>query len=228
MHSNSSHHPLLEKARTALAFIEFQREWLAEDGILFNHLVQDKHALRAAATNASRVLAAARQARWTVVHAGLDFRADPSYRLFAGGKRMSGLRAAIPRAGTWTGEGAAFFPPFVPQMDEFVSQGRSGASILKNATLDPFLRNNRIDTLILLGFATHVCVESTLREAHDMGINCWIVTDGCAAFTRQQHDHMLHHVLHHFGAGIESEALINHMQSDDTHQSRAEADACSF
>ncbi|WP_296228115.1 cysteine hydrolase [Ralstonia sp. UBA689] len=210
--------PLLEKSRTALVFIEFQREWLATDGVLFNGLVQDKEAFLSAVGNAERVLTEARQQGWTIVHAGLDLRSDAAYRLFSGGENVLGLRAAIPRAGTWTGAGAAFVPPFVPQGDEFVSQGRSGASVLRNSTLDPFLRNNRIDSLVLMGFATHVCVESTLREAHDMGINCWVVTDGCAAFTEGQHNHVLNHVVHHFGAGIESEALVQRMHAANSQE----------
>lgn len=86
--------------------------------------------------------------------------------------------------------------------------------MLKNSTLDPFLRNNRIDTIVLMGFATHVCVESTLREAHDIGLNCWIVTDGCAAFTEAQHDHVVEHVLHHFGAGIDTATLTRHLKGE--------------
>lgn len=198
----------LNKARSALIFIEFQAEWLAEDGVLFQRLVQDKEAFRNAVAQAALVLEAARNSGWSIVHAGLDLCGDPGYQLFAGGQNVLGLRAAIPRAGTWTGEGAAFFPPFVPMPGEFVSRGRSGASVLKNSTLDAFLRNNRIDTIVLMGFATHVCVESTLREAHDSGLNAFVVTDACAAFTRAQDEYFSQHILHHFGAEITSASLV--------------------
>ncbi|WP_431825071.1 cysteine hydrolase [Burkholderia sp. F1] len=204
----------IDKQRTALVFIEFQNEWLGEDGVLFQHLVQDKAPFRKAVSNAAQILTTARDEGWTIAHAGLDLRNDPHYRLFAGGSNVLGLRAAIPRAGTWVGQGAAFSPPFVPRQDEFVTQGRSGASVLKHSTLDPFLRNNRIDTIVLMGFATHVCVESTLREAHDLGLDCWIATDACAAFTEAQHDHVVAHVLHHFGAGIDTATLTRHLKGE--------------
>jgi nicotinamidase-related amidase len=199
---------VIDKTRTALVFIEFQAEWLADDRVLFDRLVQDKEAFRNAVSHAEKVLKEARHSGWTIVHAGMDLRTDPNYRVFSGGHGMLGLRSAIPRAGTWTGKGAEFVPPFVPELGEFIVQGRTGASVLKNSNLDAFLRNNRIDTLILLGFATHVCVESTLREAHDMGMNAWVVTDGCAAFTQLQHDYFLQHILHHFGAGIDTMSLV--------------------
>ncbi|HAT30622.1 MAG TPA: isochorismatase [Janthinobacterium sp.] len=204
---------LIEKSRSALVFIEFQAEWLGDDAILFERLVQDKDAFRAAATRAAAVLEAARFHGWNIVHAGLDLRDDPAYRLFAGGQGMLGLRGAIPGAGRWTGAGAAFVAPFVPRAGEFISHGRSGASVLGNANLDAYCRNNRIDTLILMGFATHVCVESTLRGAHDSGFNTWVVGDACAAFTRQQDSHFHEHILHHFGAGIAAAALVRHMAS---------------
>jgi nicotinamidase-related amidase len=191
--------------RAALVLIEFQREWLAEDGRLQRALIADKAAFADAVASAERLLHAARAAGLWVAHCGLDLRHDPDYLLFGRGRATSGLRAAIPQAGTWTDAGAAFVPPFVPQHGEFVAQGRSGASVLKNATLDPFLRNSDVRTLYLAGFATHVCVESTLRDAHDLGYDPVLVQDACAAFTREQHDHVRRAVLPHFGreAGVE-------------------------
>ncbi len=124
---------------------------------------------------------------------------------------MLGLRKAIPAAGTWKERGAAFVAPFVPREGEFVLKGRSGASVLKNATLDPFLRNNDINTLFLMGFATHVCVESTLREAHDLGYNAYVVEDACAAFEAAQHEHVRRHVIHHFGEETDASTLIARM-----------------
>lgn len=201
----------VSRARTALVFIEFQHEWVAEDGTLRQRLVRDHDAFHGAVERAGAVLEAARTYGWTVAHAGLDLRHDPNYRIFHGGRGVTGLRAAIPGAGTWTGRGAEPVEPFVPRVGEFVSVGRSGASVLKNSTLDPFLRNNDINTLFLMGFATHVCVESTLREGHDLGYNAWIVGDGCAAFERAQHEHVRDHVVHHFGAMTTADALIDRM-----------------
>lgn len=200
--------PTITKPRTALVFIEFQQEWLAADGLLYQKLIEDKPAFQAAVTNAASVLQAARECGWAVVHAGLDMRSDPHYRLFASGHGVLGLRAAIPRVATWTGDGARFVAPFEPQSGEYIVRGRSGASVLKNSTLDAYLRNNRLDNVIFMGFATHVCVESSLREAHDMGLNAWVANDACAAFTVEQHAHFMQHILHHFGACISSAELV--------------------
>ncbi|MGE4504921.1 MAG: cysteine hydrolase [Desulfovibrionaceae bacterium] len=205
----------VHKDRSALVFIEFQREWLDPEGTLARLLVQDKPAFGRAVENAAGVLAAARANGWLVAHAGLDMRHDPGYLLFGAGKggERLGLRGVIPRAGTWTGSGAEFAEPFVPREGEFPVRGRSGASAFKNSTLDPFLRNNGVSTVFLLGFATHVCVESSLREAHDLGYDAWLVHDGCAAFTAEQHEHVRRHVVHHFGAEVDAATLIQRMEA---------------
>lgn len=190
------------KENTALIFIEFQKEWLSPEGILQQRLVRDGERVRQAAARAGEVLDAARRNGWTVAHAGLDLRGDPTARLFAGGRGVLGLRAAIPAAGSWTGEGADFAEPFVPRSGEFVVAGRSGASVFDHGNLQPFLRNNRVDTVLLMGFATHVCVESSLRSAHDAGYNAYVVLDACAAFNREQDAYFAQNILHHFGAGV--------------------------
>jgi nicotinamidase-related amidase len=210
----------IDKSRTALVFIEFQNEWLNTEGVLFNRLIQDKQEIFSAVRHADAILQAAREQGWHVVHAGLDFTHDSTYRLFAGGQGVMGLRAAIPQAQTWVGDASAFVPPFVPKHGEFVTRGRSGASVLKNSNLDAFLRNNRIDTLVLCGFATHICVESSMREAHDMGLNVYVAEQACAAFNRAQHDYFLEHIVHHFGAAIATDALLM--------QINAREPACSF
>ena len=198
----------IDKSRTAFVFIEFQNEWLARDGVLRALLVKDAPQFQTAIENGARILEAAREEGWRIAHAGLDLRNDPTYQIFGPADQALGLRQAIQNAGTWTGSGAEFPAPFTPQGGEFVVSGRSGASVLTNSTLDAFLRNNDINTIVFLGFATHVCVESSLRHAHDLGYNVYVVTDAVGAFEDHQNAYFQEHVLHHFGAGITTEDVI--------------------
>ena len=103
------------------------------------------------------------------------------------------------------------FPePFAPRRGEFVVAGRSGASVItnSNSNLDPYLRNNGIDHLYLLGFALHVCVESTLRHAHDLGYEVTVISDAAPAFTAQQQAHVIGQVVHQFGRSMTTEELL--------------------
>ncbi|MEI6892347.1 MAG: cysteine hydrolase [Pontiella sp.] len=199
----------LNKRTTAIVFIEFQKEWLDPKAKLRRLLVQDDHDFQQATAHAEQILHQARTQGWRVVHAGMDLTADPEYLLFNGGQKVQGLRAAIPHASTWTGDQAAFAKPFIPEAGEYIVQGRSGASVLKNSTLDPYLRNTGITTLILLGFALHVCVESSLREAHDIGYNVMVPTDACGVFEPAQRTYVEQHVIHHFGTQINTTNLLS-------------------
>jgi nicotinamidase-related amidase len=203
---------LLDKERTALVFIEFQEEWIGDKAFLRKELVKDDAAMDRATAAAANVLDRARRSGWKIAHAPLDFSQDTNYLLLGRGEGKAGLAGAIPRLRTWQTEGSRFIAPFVPRAGEFVSRGRSGASVLTNATLDAYLRNNDINTIVLMGFATHVCVESTLRQAHDMGYNVYVVTDGVAPFEPEQQAYFEKHVLHHFGRPITSQQLIAQMR----------------
>ena len=194
---------------SALVLIEFQREWLGDDGKI-RHLMQDKEQFEFAIEGAKRVVGAARQHGMPVVHCGLRF--QNGYPEL--GRGLYGLRAVIPRVGTFPsdGKGSQFVEPFVPKSDEFVVQGRVGGSGFAGSNLDAYLRNQRLDTIYLAGFALHVCVESTLRHGHDLGYNVVVLEDACAAFTPAQRKHVLEDVIHHYGEHITVDKFISHFE----------------
>lgn len=203
-----SHKPDIDRSRSALIFIEFQNEWLDPDAPL-NQLIEDRSQFENGVRNAALIIEQARRSGFPVVHAGLSLVDDPTYSIFGGGHGKSGLKGAIPKAETWRDpQRVAYAEPFVPEPGEFVVAGRSGASVLTNSNLDAYLRNNRIDQIFLLGFALHVCVESTLRHAHDLGYEVTVVSDAAPAFTATQRDHVISNVIHHFGHDITTEQLL--------------------
>jgi nicotinamidase-related amidase len=50
---------------------------------------------------------------------------------------------------------------------------------LKTDLLD-YLKTNKIDTLVICGMQTHMCVEAATRAASDYGFKCILVHDACA------------------------------------------------
>lgn len=194
--------------QTALILIETQNEWLSERGKL-RRLIKDKEAFQQSEKKLEKVLYKARERSLPIVHAGLRF--QTGYPELANGK--SGLRAAILKAGTFPANesGSDFFPPLAPAEGEFVVSGRTGASAFSGSNLDIFLRNNKIEYLLLTGYATHVCVESTLRDAHDRGYHAILIEDACAAFTSAQQAYVMQHIVHHFGSSITCEDFLKGM-----------------
>jgi nicotinamidase-related amidase len=43
-----------------------------------------------------------------------------------------------------------------------------------------YLKSNKIDTLIICGMQTHMCVEAATRAASDYGFKCILIHDACA------------------------------------------------
>jgi len=205
----NSQDEVLSCGGSALIMIEYQNEWVSGEGRLRSLLVEDEEMFSSAIEHSKTLLFIARKLGVNVVHVTL--KPDANYCIF--GRAEYGLRAAIPKAGTWKGNMTNIHPSFAPIDDEHVISERTGVSGFAGSNLDSFLRNNRIDTIFLAGFATHVCVESTLREAHDKGYRTFVVTDATGAFTESQKIYFQSHVLHHFGHGInvkQFEAMFTH------------------
>jgi nicotinamidase-related amidase len=196
-----------EKERSALILIETQNEWMHPDGKLNQALVKDQEMMQNSIINIEKALDHARKIDFEVIHVGLRF--QEGYPELGNGK--SGLRKAIPNAGTFPidGFGAQFFETVEPLKDEFIVTGRVGASGFTGSNLDAYLRNNKIENLYLVGYATHVCVESTLREAHDKGYNTFLISDATSAFNRMQQDYVLSEIVHHFGEHLTTKEFIN-------------------
>lgn len=192
--------------KSALILIETQNEWMHPDGKLYKSHIKDKEMLHKSIKNIEKVLDYARQNNIMVIHVGLRF--EKGYPELANGK--SGLRKGIPNAGTFPIHefGSQFYETVKPLDTEFVVTGRVGASGFTGSNLDAFLRNNKIENLYLVGYATHVCVESTLRDAHDRGYNTFLISDATSAFNQEQQDYVLKEIVHHFGEHLTSQEFI--------------------
>lgn len=195
------------KEKSALILIETQNEWMHKEGKLYKALVKDKEMMHNSIANIEKALDYARKNNIEVIHVGLRF--EKGYPELANGK--SGLRKAIPNAGTFPINefGSQFYETVKPIEGEFVVTGRVGASGFTGSNLDVYLRNNKIENLYLVGYATHVCVESTLRDAHEKGYNTFLISDGTSAFNRMQQGYVLSEVVHHFGEHLTTKEFIN-------------------
>ena len=196
-----------EQGKSALILIETQNEWMHPNGKLNKALVEDQEMMQTSITNIEKALEYARKNSIEVIHVGLRF--QKGYPELANGE--SGLRKAIPKAGTFPINefGSQFYETVKPIDGEFIVTGRVGASGFSGSNLDAYLRNNKIGNLYLVGYATHVCVESTLRDAHDKGYNTFVISNATSAFNRMQQNYVLSEIVHHFGEYLTTTEFIN-------------------
>jgi ureidoacrylate peracid hydrolase len=86
-----------------------------------------------------------------------------------------------------------------------VTKNRYGA--FTNTDLDTVLRSKGVKTLLLVGTATNVCVETTAREAICRDYAPVVVLDCCAATSQEEHDAAALNIERYFGWTLSSKDL---------------------
>jgi nicotinamidase-related amidase len=182
----------LELNRTALLVIDMQRDFLLWNGYAAKAGL-DVARLRAAIVPIQRLLAGAREAGLAVIHTREGHLPDLSDCWPAKLERSRAAGAEIGSPGPLgrllvRGEyGHDFIDELQPEAGELVID-KPGYSAFEGTDLDAQLRARRIDTLVIIGITTEVCVSSTLRSAVDRGYRCITVRDACASGYPDLHD----------------------------------------
>lgn len=178
----------LDPDRTALACIDFQRDFVSRDGMAAARGASLEPLL--SALSAARVaLDAARQLGMFVFHTREVYAPDLAdlnrYR-----RQFDTIIGAAGPLGRFLvrGErGSDIVDEVQPRADEPVID-KAGFSSFHRTPLDAMLRERGIETLLLTGVTTQCCVASTLRSAVDLGYCCVLLQDACAAYDPADHE----------------------------------------
>ena len=88
---------------------------------------------------------------------------------------------------------------------------KPGKGSFVGTSLDLILRTKGIRNIMLAGVTTDVCVSTTQRNANDMGYECMLLEDCCAATDPANHDATVSMIKKQggvFGAVSNSKKLI--------------------
>lgn len=178
----------LDPAKTALVLIEYQNDFTSEGGALHNAVsgVMEKTGMLA---NTVALTRAARGAGVTIMHAPITFAAGYGelsphpYGILKGVVEGSAFVK-----NTW---GAAIVDDLAPIEGDIVIEGKRGLDTFASTNLDFILRNKAIDTIILGGFLTNCCVESTMRTGYENGFRVITVLDCVAATSQEEHENAI-------------------------------------
>ncbi|MFQ5850751.1 MAG: cysteine hydrolase family protein [Candidatus Binatia bacterium] len=108
------------------------------------------------------------------------------------------------REGTW---GVEFYDGISPLPDErIVIKHRYSAFI--NTDLNTVLKAKGIQSVLVTGVATNVCVETTARDAFMYDYYVTMVEDCAAAYNRSLHEATLENIRRHFGLVASSGEII--------------------
>jgi nicotinamidase-related amidase len=178
----------IDPKTTAVVLIEYQNDFASEGGALHGAVegVMDKTNML---DNTKRVVDAARAAGVTVMHAPITF-AEGYGELSA---HPYGILKGVVDGqcfvkGSW---GAAIIDELAPQQGDIVIEGKRGLDTFASTNLDFILRSKGIKTIVLGGFLTNCCVESTMRTGYEHGYQVLTLTDCMAATSLEQHDNAI-------------------------------------
>ena len=180
----------IDPAHAALLFVDVQNYNSGPDGGEYAHMDAAAREERfgwffrtmqaSAVPNMQRIQAACRAGRievmYTVIESLTQDGRDRSLDY-----KISGFN--VPR-GSWDG---MVIDAIAPGADEIVLP-KTSSSVFISTNIDYVLRNLGVRSLIVAGVLTDQCVDSTVRDACDLGYLVTVPTDACATLTQDRHD----------------------------------------
>ena len=186
----------VSKDRIAIVMVEFQNIWMDPKGEL-NPLIKNQLEKKKVLEKSTELVNKAREGEIKLIYTPLIYSAGHpeispdqigiSYHL-KNKKRLE--------EGSF---GAKFYPATAPKEGDYIARGRVGVSSFVGSNLEQILRAGGYNTIAVAGFATHVCVESLIRDAYDRGYKVILLEDDVAAFEDGQDSYIKKYIMPHFG-----------------------------
>jgi len=192
---------------TAVLLIEYQNEFASKGGVLHGAVEGVMNETKML-PNTVALVSAARKKGIAVMHAPITF--TEGYNEL--GAHPYGILKGVVDGkafvkGTW---GAAIVDDLAPQKGDIVIEGKRGLDTFASTNLDFILRSKGIKTVVIGGFLTNCCVESTMRTAYEHGFEVITLTDCCAATSSEAHVNALKNDFPMFSKPMPSSEVIAH------------------
>lgn len=180
----------LDPKNTAFVWIEYQNEFTTEGGKLHDAVKEcmDKTNML---ENSAKMADFAREKGCKIIHAPINF--EPGHNEIS--TIPYGILAGVKEGGAFTaGEwGAEFADSMKPKAGDLVVKGKSGLCGFESTNLDFLLRQQGAINVVLGGFLTNCCVESTMRSAYEKGYKVYTLQDCMAATSLEAQEATLKH-----------------------------------
>jgi len=203
----------MHPSKTAVVLVEFQNDFTSEGGALHG-AVQESMDSTGMLKNTQIALAAARAAGATVIHAPIQFAAGYNeitrhpYGILKG---VVDSNAFV--KGSW---GAAIIDELAPADGDIVLEGKRGLDAFASTNLDFILRSKGLETVVLSGFLTNCCVESTMRSAYERGYEVVTLTDCVGATSEAEHTNAITYDYPMFSKPMTSQEFSDAIETGDS------------
>lgn len=181
-----------EVERTALMVIDMQNDF-CQPGGFGERLGNDISMTNRIIPTLQKVLNRARKTGMTIIHTREGHLPDlsdcPPSKLLRSKRQGAGIGDEGPMGRILIrGEhGHDIVPELQPISGEIIID-KPGKGAFYETELERVLKQKKIESLVVTGVTTHVCVHTTVREANDRGYECLVLDDATAAFDSADHE----------------------------------------
>ena len=195
----------LSKERTALVVIDMQRAFLEDEGSLAQAGI-DITGLKAAMEGCKRLLASARQAGVPVIHTRYVYRPDYA----DGGILVNYIMPQLREV-----DSLAAGTPDIEIVDELapvdgetvIDKNRPSAFYATN--IEPLLNGLGVDSLVVCGVTTNICVETTVRDASQRDYKVFVPKDATGELEQLRYDGALAGMAWVFAKIVDTDDVIS-------------------
>jgi ureidoacrylate peracid hydrolase len=192
----------LNPRRTALVIVDVQNDFCHPQGAFAKKNVNLSH-VENSVVNLISILEKWRQFNLPIVFVRTihsSWTDSPSWLGRFGG---TGKEFLVCRQNSW---GAEFYRVESRTSDCIVTKHRfSGFS---GTDLDLILKSKGIETLLISGVVTNVCVETTAREGFNLDYHIILIEDCCGAYFIEEHASTLNNIGKYFGIVTDSKTFM--------------------
>lgn len=130
--------------------------------------------------NIQKLLQTFREAKLEIIHIRIQALTQDGRDRSEGHKRLQLLAAPGSKE-------AEFIPEVAPEGDEIVIN-KTASGVFSSTNIHYVLNNLGIEGLVVCGVYTNECVETTVRDACDLGYRTTMPEDACATVTPELHE----------------------------------------
>ena len=194
----------MKASETAVILIEFQNEFCKTDGKL-HELVKDEMARLDTVGHAVTLAEKAREKGCLMIHCPFVY--DERWVREHGVCGIIGDAAekGAFRPGQW---GTQLIDELTPLEGEEVLSGKHALSGFINTSLHDILTSNGIKNVVIAGFLSNVCVESTARNAYDLGYRVQVIHDAVAAASGANQQYVEQEIYPLLGGSMTTDQFI--------------------
>ncbi len=151
--------------------------------------------------NVQRLLKVFREKKMEVIHTRIQALTKDGRDRSNGHKRLDLLAAPGSKE-------AEFLPEVAPKEDEIIIN-KTASGVFSSTNLNYVLQNLQINELFVCGVYTNECVETTIRDACDLGYLVTLVEDACTTVTPELHQGAINSLRNRYAAVQSTDDIEN-------------------